>query len=245
MEALDILILQLYSLSIFATLVKPKIKTNVYRTLKLFVVLLYISVLFMVSSSPFEGAVWILIIKLISVTGVLIVMIQTEVRLLLRFFGVKTGLLLSNVIEEDVKVEVLRTVDYLAARKIGALITFERNVALDDYIKQAFQIDAPLNGELLSSIFIPQTPLHDGAVIIKNNKIMAAGTYFPPSENPDIPKHLGSRHRAGIGISEVTDALTIIVSEQSGFISVALNGYLDQDISKDSLLLYLEKYLQN
>ncbi len=185
------------------------------------------------------------LVKIIPLIFVVVLMVQTEFRLLLRLIGVKTGLLLSNTIEESVKEELIKSVSYLSERKIGALITFERAVTLEDYIRTAFQIHAPLTAELLSTIFVPQTPLHDGAVIIKGNEVVCAGTYFPPSENPDIPKYLGSRHRAAIGISEVSDALTIIVSEQTGYISVAVDGYLDQDISQESLVLYLEKYLQN
>jgi diadenylate cyclase len=116
---------------------------------------------------------------------------------------------------------------------------------MDEYIDSAFKIDAPLNNELLSTIFYPNTPLHDGAVIIRRNKIVCAGAYYPPTERLDIPKQLGSRHRAAIGISEISDSLTIIVSEETGNISISVDGYLDLDISKESLLLYLEKHLQN
>ena len=244
MEIIDVLIINMYLLAIFTTLVKQKTNLNIYRTLKLFVVVLFVLIIRMVFMTPPVLDI-VTLVKIIPLIFVVVLMVQTEFRLLLRLIGVKTGLLLSNTIEESVKEELIKSVSYLSERKIGALITFERAVTLEDYIRTAFQIHAPLTAELLSTIFVPQTPLHDGAVIIKGNEVVCAGTYFPPSENPDIPKYLGSRHRAAIGISEVSDALTIIVSEQTGYISVAVDGYLDQDISQESLVLYLEKYLQN
>ncbi len=244
MDFFDVLIVNMYLLAIFTTLVKQKTNMNIYRTLKLFVVVLFVLLVREVVIDPSAFDV-VLLVKIIPLIFVVVIMVQTEIRLIFKSIGVKTGLLLSNTIEESVKEELIKSVTYLSQRKIGALITFERAVTLEDFIRTAFQIRAPLTAELLSTIFVPQTPLHDGAVIIKGNEVVCAGTYFPPSENPDIPKHMGSRHRAAIGISEVTDALTIIISEQTGFISVAVDGYLDQDISQESLVLYLEKYLQN
>ncbi len=245
METFDVIIVNIYLLAIFSTLIKQKTVVNIYRLLKFFVVVLFglLVALFFTVPDAYEG--FVTIAKVVPLFLLVVIMVQTEVRLLMNFVGVKTGLLLSNTIEEEVKAELIRSVDFLSARKVGALITFERAVSLQEFIQTAFPIQAPLNAELIETIFMPQTPLHDGAIIIKGNRVECAGTYFPPSENPDIPKYLGSRHRAAIGISEVTDSITIIVSEQTGYISVAIDGYLDQDISKESLILYLEKYLQN
>ncbi len=244
METVDVIIIHLYLLALFATAVKAKASTALYRLLKLFVVVFFALVLIEAWTGlwSFHLMSWVKIAPLIVV---LIIMVQTEIRDLLKAIGIRVGLLPSNTIEENVKEEVLRSVAYLATHKIGALITFERAMSLDEFIQPAFPIHAPVRAELLSTIFVPTTPLHDGAVIIKGNEIVCAGTYFPPTEKHDVPKNLGSRHRAAIGISEATDALTVIVSEQTGFVSVAVDGYLDQDISKESLVLYLEKYLQN
>ncbi|MCK5387898.1 MAG: diadenylate cyclase, partial [Candidatus Izimaplasma sp.] len=170
--------------------------------------------------------------------------VQTEVILILSKLGFKKSSLFSNTLEDNIKIELIKSIDHLSGKKIGALITFEKNTSMDEYISNAFKIGAPLNSELLSSIFYPNTPLHDGAVIIRRNKIVCAGAYYPPTERLDIPKQLGSRHRAAIGISEISDSLTIIVSEETGNISISVDGYLDLDISKESLLLYLEKHLQ-
>ncbi|MFH5881389.1 diadenylate cyclase [Liberiplasma polymorphum] len=246
MTELDLIIIHIYLLAIFATLVKQKTTPNIYRFLKFFVVVLFGIFIYGVFKTPTEEINFLYLIpKSLPLLILVVIIVQTEVRISLKFIGVKSGLLLSNTIEEDVKIELIKAIDYLSINKIGALITFERAMSLDEFIQTAFSIHAPISSELLTTIFIPKTPLHDGAVIIKGSEIVCAGTYFPPSENMDIPKYLGSRHRAAIGISEVTDSLTIIVSEQTGQISVAIDGYLDQDISKESLILYFEKYLQN
>lgn len=246
MTELDHIIIHIYLLAIFATLVKQKTTANIYRLLKLFVVVLFGVFVYSVFQTPSNEINWLFLVpKTIPLLFLLVIIVQTEVRMVLKFIGVQSGLLLSNTIEEEVKIEVIKAIDYLSLNKIGALITFERAMPLDDFIQNAFSIKAPITAELLTTIFVPKTPLHDGAVIIKGSEIISAGTYFPPTENADTPKHLGSRHRAAIGISEVTDSLTVIVSEQTGQISVAVDGYLDQDISKESLILYLEKYLQN
>ena len=232
-------------LAVFATLVKQKTTINIYRLLKLFVLIMFGFLTVEVVRTLSEEFDWLVLFMYLPMILLAIVIAQTEVRLVLRTIGVRTGLLLSNTIEEEVKTALINSVKDLSKNRIGALITFERAMGLDEYIQTAFSINAPVQSELLTTIFTPKTPLHDGAVIIKGNQIVSAGAYFPPSENQDIPKILGSRHRAAIGISELTDAITIIVSEETGNISVAVDGYLDQDISTESLELYLEKYLQN
>ncbi len=244
METVDVIIIQMYLLALFATAVKAKTSTAMYRLLKLFVVVFFAFVLIEAWNAlwSFHIVSWVKVAPLVLI---LIIMVRTEIRLMLNYLGIRVGLLTSNTIEENVKEAILKSVAYLSKRKIGALITFERDVSLDDFIQPAFPIHAPVSAELLSTIFVPTTPLHDGAVIIKGNEVICAGTYFPPTERGDVPKYLGSRHRAAIGISEATDALTVIISEETGFVSVAVDGYLDQDISNESLVLYLEKYLQN
>ena len=119
-----------------------------------------------------------------------------------------------------------KAIQYMSKRKIGALITIERNTGLDEYIETGIDLDADITGELLINIFIPNTPLHDGAVIIKNEKIAVASAYLPLSESNLIPKEFGTRHRAAVGISEVSDAITIVVSEETGDVSLTLNNEL-------------------
>lgn len=140
---------------------------------------------------------------------------------------------------------ISESVEYLSRRRIGALITFEKNQRLTEYIEKAIQLDSVISTELLTSIFVPTTPLHDGAVIIRGNRIMCAGAYYPSAEKYEIPKTFGSRHRAAIGISERTDALTLVVSEETGKISVTIDGIIDTNISIDEIKNYLEKHLNN
>ena len=243
MSGFDFIVINIYLLAIFTILIKTKTIVVIYRFFKLLNVALFTYMLFLIFSDKLYH--WEVLIKGLPVIFLIGILIQTEVLLLLKKVGLKRSTLFVNSLEDNIKIELIKSIDYLSGNKIGALISFEKNSALDEYIESAYSINAPLNSELLSTIFFPNTPLHDGGVIIRRNKIICAGTYYPPTERLDIPKQLGSRHRAAIGISEVTDCLTIVVSEQSGNISVAVDGYLDLDISKESLLLYLEKHLQN
>lgn len=241
--AFDILIINVYLLAIFTNLVKSKTIIQLYRFFKLLVVLLIVATIVVMIQ---EQVIWYeALLKGFPLIPLFIVTIQTEFFLILRKLGFKGRNLFSNTIEDTVKIELIKSIDFLSSRKIGALITFEKTNSLDEYISTAYPINATLNHELLSTIFFPNTPLHDGAVIVRLNNIICAGAYFPPTERLDIPRSMGSRHRAAIGISEVTDSLTIVVSEETGKISVALEGYLDYDISKEALLVYLEKHLQS
>ena len=126
-----------------------------------------------------------------------------------------------------------KSVSYMAKRRIGALISIERETGLSEYIETGIQLNSDVTSELLINIFIPNTPLHDGAVILQKNRIAAAGCYLPLSENPFISKELGTRHRAALGISEVTDAITIVVSEETGAISMTANGDINRNLSME------------
>lgn len=134
-------------------------------------------------------------------------------------------------------------IQYMGKRRIGALISIEMETGLDEYIATGIPLNAELTSELLINIFIPNTPLHDGAVIIKDYKLATAASYLPLSESPAIPKKLGTRHRAAIGLSEVTDAITIIVSEETGEVSISRRGNLINDMTHDEVIQYLNKEL--
>ncbi|AIQ65685.1 DNA integrity scanning protein DisA [compost metagenome] len=140
--------------------------------------------------------------------------------------------------------EVIKAVNYLARRKIGALIVFERETGLNEYKESGIPMHSHVSSELLINIFIPNTPLHDGALIMQGNQIAAAACYLPLSENPFISKELGTRHRAGIGITEVTDSISVIVSEETGQISLAINGQVVRDIKEESLISKLYEELR-
>lgn len=140
-----------------------------------------------------------------------------------------------DVVNEQID-EVIKAVRFMAERKIGALIVFERSTGLSELIESGIRMESKITSELLINIFTPNTPLHDGAVIIRSNQIMAAGCYLPLSENPFISKELGTRHRAAIGVSEVTDAVSVTVSEETGQISLSLGGMIVRDINEESLI---------
>lgn len=130
---------------------------------------------------------------------------------------------------------IVKATDYMAKRRIGALISIERETGMGDYIETGIQLNSNISSELLINIFIPNTPLHDGAVIIQKNNVAAAACYLPLSESPFISKELGTRHRAALGISEVTDSVTVIVSEETGHISLTKNGELHRAINTEQL----------
>ena len=130
---------------------------------------------------------------------------------------------------------IVKATDYMAKRRIGALISIERETGMSDYIETGIQLNSNISSELLINIFIPNTPLHDGAVIIQKNNVSAAACYLPLSESPFISKELGTRHRAALGISEVTDSVTVVVSEETGNISLTKNGELHRGLKLEEL----------
>ncbi|WP_163538736.1 diadenylate cyclase CdaA [Gracilibacillus sp. YIM 98692] len=138
---------------------------------------------------------------------------------------------------------IAKSCKYMAKRRIGALITIERETAMGDYVSTGIPINGKLTNQLLTNIFIPNTPLHDGAVIINRDSVVAAACYLPLSESPFISKELGTRHRAALGISEVTDSITITVSEETGNISYTKNGELHRNVSTEKLAEMLEREL--
>lgn len=144
--------------------------------------------------------------------------------------------------EEKTIDALMKAVTYMCPRKIGALISIEGAQTLQEYTATGIPLGSQISGELLINIFIPNTPLHDGAVILSDNKIAAASAYLPLSESGKIPKNFGTRHRAAVGLSEVSDALTVIVSEETGEISYTRNGVLTHDVSPAELRAALEEF---
>ncbi len=140
--------------------------------------------------------------------------------------------------------ELVKTVTTLATNRTGALIVIENEVALGEYIDTGIRVDAVVTNQLLLNIFEHNTPLHDGAVIISRNRVVAATCYLPLSANNDVNKELGTRHRAGIGISEVSDSLTLIVSEETGAISIARDGELFRRLDAESVRRQLQTLMK-
>lgn len=140
--------------------------------------------------------------------------------------------------------ELIKAATELAKARTGALIVIEQNIVLSEFEKTGIAIDGLITSQLLINIFEHNTPLHDGAVIIRGNRVVAATCYLPLSDNLNLSKELGTRHRAGVGISEVSDSLTIIVSEETGKVSIAIGGELFRNVDNDSLrnkLIYVQK----
>ncbi|MBO0440033.1 diadenylate cyclase [Enterococcus sp. DIV0212c] len=175
-----------------------------------------------------------------------VVIFQPEVRRGLEHLGRSSFFRTSKTEQQEDEKMILafdKAIQYMSKRKIGALITVERNTGLDEYIETGIDLDADISGELLINIFIPNTPLHDGAVIVKQGKIAVASAYLPLSESNLIPKEFGTRHRAAVGISEVSDAITIIVSEETGDVSLTLNNDLIPRLTQEEYLKILRAEL--
>ncbi len=175
-----------------------------------------------------------------------IVIFQPEIRRGLKHLGRTTFFTSSkndNNKDENIIKAFDKAIQYMSKRKIGALITIERNTGLEEYIETGIPLDADITGELLINIFIPNTPLHDGAVIIREDKIAVSCAYLPLSDSFLIPKEYGTRHRAAVGVSEVSDALTIIVSEETGDVSLTLNNQLYAGLKQEEYLQILRDTL--
>lgn len=140
--------------------------------------------------------------------------------------------------------QLLRAVRWFSSHRIGALIVLERDIGLEEYVETGVRLESVITAELLMTIFYPNTSLHDGAVIIRGDRIVAAGCFLPLTESTSINIDLGTRHRAAIGVSEESDAFVIVVSEESGTLSVALDGKLERGISDDELKKRLREAFQ-
>ena len=178
----------------------------------------------------------------------LIIIFQPEIRNILEHLGRQQILTRHRVLTMDERekmvYEIMNSIEYLRKSRIGALIVIERDVSLHDYIERSKGIYADISSELLISIFFPRNPLHDGGVIIQGNRITSAGAVFPISLNTKINKRLGTRHRAALGISEESDAIAIVVSEETGKISIAISGVLNYNLSIDDVRMMLVEELK-
>lgn len=165
----------------------------------------------------------------------IIVLFQPEIRKALAHMGEAQFLSFTSAEELKSLEEIVRATIALANRKIGALIVIERDTSLKDFVEVGTPLDAKVSRDLLLSLFHPTSPIHDGAVIVKGNRIAAAGCFLPLTLSSDISRAYGTRHRAGIGLTEETDAVTIIVSEETGIISLAMDGRLEHRLDMGSL----------
>jgi diadenylate cyclase len=196
------------------------------------IVLLYVSQAF-----PLPTVGWLIRNLLAYVVFAAIVLFQSDIRRALShvgrapFFRYLGG---SERAEESIE-EVVTAAGLLAKAHVGAIIVFEREIGLRNYVESGIPIDAQVSYDLLTTIFQPSTPMHDGAVIISEDRIAAAACFLPLTVSPQLDKDLGTRHRAGIGLTEESDAIAVIISEERGEISIARHGRLSRGLSTDDL----------
>ena len=178
----------------------------------------------------------------------LLIVFQPELRRILEYLGqtkfLSTSITNSYTNNDNFILELVEGMMSLSRQKIGALIILERKTGINEIIQTGTRIDGELTRQLLINIFIPNTPLHDGAVVVRKNKIAAAGCFLPLTENKFLNQELGTRHRAALGISERSDCISLVVSEETGHISIAQNGKLYKDLKEDTLKSLLKKGLE-
>lgn len=170
----------------------------------------------------------------------IIIIFQPELRRGLEHLGRTSNLFgRTSTSDEDKQRQMIEAIvssaQYMSKRRIGALIAIERDTGLNEYVETGIRMDSHITSQLIINLFIPNTPLHDGAMIIQDGKIAAAACYLPLSESPHIDKALGTRHRAAIGVSEVTDSVTLTVSEETGAVSLAIAGRLYRELDEEAL----------
>jgi len=237
-DVIDILIITTISYRLFLLFKGTK---AVYM---FFGIILLLFASYFVHSFDLKTTDWLLDNFTASIFLILIIVFQPEIRKALAVIGGPRimGKNFSKVVEtEDYLEEIIKAVAVLANRQIGALIVIENKTELNDHVQAGIQIDSIVSRDVLLSIFIPYSPLHDGAVIISAGKIAYAGTILPLTKKEELDKIFGTRHRAAVGITEETDAICIVVSEERGTISVASNGELNSGLDTEKLRQILKK----
>lgn len=227
--------------------VKVAKKSRVWQLLKGIVLLIIITFL----SNLFELRLLYFILTSFMSYGViaLLIIFQPELRRAIEQLGSSTFSKLFGIdksLRDKTKEDIYKIViaaEEMAKSKTGALIVFERDIKIQDIIETGIKLDAEISPQMLVNIFVPKTPLHDGAVVISNNKITAAACILPLADDKDIARELGTRHRAAIGISKESDAIAVVVSEETGKISIAKDGTLIADVKEDALKRILIKNL--
>ena len=210
----------------------------------LFVIVLLSNVLGLTSLN------WILMSVLQNGALVLVILFQPEFRKALERMGRSRIITKGNHrnMDDDAETiieEIIQTVVDLSRRRVGALIVFERKTGLQDVVETGTQLNAEISAPLLENIFEPNTPLHDGAVVIRDDRVMAAACILPLAEASGVMRGLGTRHRAAVGISENTDAAVIVVSEQTGIVSMAMDGMLKRPYSVDEMRKFLNGFYRS
>src|SRR5256712_1617213 len=187
---------------------------------------------------------WLLSTLFPYVVFALIVVFQSEIRHALARLGTRLSFSRSSSSEADAYDDIVLAANLFSQNQTGALIVIERDIGLRTYVESGVPLDARISYDLLATIFRPSAPLHDGAVIVHSDRVAAAACFLPLSMNPVLSTQLGTRHRAGIGITEETDAIAVIVSEETGSISLAVGGTIERDLTVDQLRERMSRLLR-
>jgi len=186
---------------------------------------------------------WILANLLSSVLLVIVIIFQHDIRRVLVQVGSRPFFGMDHRLAGQDLEEIIRAVVIMASRRIGGLIVFERETGLNEFTEGGTGLDAEISKELILSVFVPASPIHDGALIVRKSRITAAACFLPLTANPNVSKTLGTRHRAAIGITEESDAVVIAVSEEDGGLSLVVDGRITRDLDAGTLRSTLQKLL--
>ena len=220
-------------------LFKERIAVRILLLLALLILLHFFSQFF-----GLRAVTWILTNFLGSFLLILVVVFQSDIRRVVLSLGKARAPRHEQEETPEAIEEVVTAVESLASRRIGALIVFERDMPLGGLIAVGTELDAKLTSELISSIFLPYSPIHDGAVIVQRGKLTRAGCFLPLTQSADVAKHYGTRHRAAIGLSELVDAVVLVVSEETGRISVVTGGRISEAHDPAALRKTLRRLLE-
>ena len=188
---------------------------------------------------------WLLDNFLSSIILVIVVIFQNDIRRALMHMGRNPFFADQSFREEDKAIdELVRGCTSLAGRRYGALLVIERETGINDFLEVGTELDAKLTADLLGAIFHPQSPIHDGAIIIQRGRLTRAGCFLPLTQNPSVSPRLGTRHRAAIGLTELVDAVAIVVSEETGKVSVVVSGKMTRDLDAITLRKVLRRLLE-
>jgi diadenylate cyclase len=208
--------------------------------------LLVVGLFYLSQLAPLQTLNWLIRNMLVYVAFAAIVIFQSDIRRALAHFGQAPFfryIFRQETADETIE-EVVVAATLLSQQKIGAIVAIERQIGLRNYIESGIPLDAMLTYDLLITIFRPDSPLHDGAVILQEGRVAAAACFLPLTVNPRLSRELGTRHRAAIGLTEENDAAAIVISEETGKISIALNGEIERGLTPDDLRARLRDLIQ-
>ena len=217
------------------------------RAVQMAVGSLLVLALFYVSQlAPLQTLNWLIRNALVYVAFAAIVIFQSDIRRALAHFGQAPFFryFTRQQASDETIEEVVVAASMLSEKKVGGIIALEREIGLRNYIESGIPLDATLTYDLLLTIFKPGSPLHDGAVILQEGRVAAAACFLPLTVNPRLSRELGTRHRAAIGLTEESDAVAIVVSEETGIISIALDGQIERSLTADTLRDRLRRLIQ-